>query len=277
MLNRHKWRLMLFVAIAVAATVMVSSRLTKYYESTVTIDVDRSAPQGVIGQEAVVGRAAAYNDSELFLQTQIQLIKSPSVVTPVIEKLKKQATVTGQKIDTSMSRLAVNRPPRTYLLLISYRSPDPQLAAEVANQVAESYIQHSYDIRGQDQLRQSEFMQKQLEDLKAKMENSAAALLQAQKELGVINPDQKTDTESPRLIALNQDWTNAQTELIKKDAADKSVRSGSVEALEASAQGDELKKLEEAMADEAEKFASIKTEFGPNYPEYKVRLPARRH
>lgn len=270
MLNRHKWRLLLFVAIAVGATVMVSSRLTKYYESTVTIDVDRSAPQGVIGQEAVVGRAAAYNDSELFLQTQIQLIKSPSVLTPVVEKIRRR--MAGNPGEISMARLAVNRPPRTYLLLISFRSPNPQLAADVANDVADSYINHSYAIRGQDQLRQSEFMQKQLEDLKAKTESSAAALLQAQKELGVINPDQKTDTQSPRVIQLNTDWTNAQTDLIKKEAADTSVRSGSVEALEASAQGDELKKLEEAMADEAEKFASIKTEFGPNYPEYKKAI-----
>ncbi|MDE3195135.1 MAG: hypothetical protein KGN84_02245, partial [Acidobacteriota bacterium] len=251
MINRHKWRLLLFVAVAVGATVMVSTRLTKYYESTVTIDVDRTAPQGVIGQDAVVGRAAAVNDSELFLQTQIQLIKSPSVLDPVKEKLKRRAAATGQKIDSTMSRLAVNRPPRTYLLLISYRSPNPQLAAEVANDIADSYIDHSYQIRGQDQERQSIFMQRQLEDLKAKMESSAAALLQAQKELGVINPDQKTDTQSPRLIQLNTDWTNAQTDLIKKEAADKSVRSGSVEALEASAQGDELKKLEETMADEA--------------------------
>ena len=270
MLNRHKWRLLLFVAIAVGATIMVSSRLTKYYESTVTIDVDRSAPQGVIGQDAVVGRAAAYNDSELFLQTQIQLIKSPSVLTPVAEKMKKR--MAGTAGDVSMARLAVNRPPRTYLLLISFRSPNPQLAADVANDVADSYINHSYSIRGQDQLRQSEFMQKQLEDLKARTESSAAALLQAQKELGVINPDQKTDTQSPRVIQLNTDWTNAQTDLIKKEAADRSVRSGSVEALEASAQGDELKKLEEMMADEAEKFASIKTEFGPNYPEYKKAI-----
>ncbi|HZL55821.1 MAG TPA: hypothetical protein VFC21_02000, partial [Bryobacteraceae bacterium] len=74
MINRHKWRLLLFVGLAVGATVMVSSRLTKYYESTVTIDVDRMAPQGVIGQDAVAGRSAAYNDSELFLQTQISLI-----------------------------------------------------------------------------------------------------------------------------------------------------------------------------------------------------------
>ena len=49
MLSRHKWRLLLFVATAVAATIFVSSRLTPYYESTATIDVDRMTPSGIIG------------------------------------------------------------------------------------------------------------------------------------------------------------------------------------------------------------------------------------
>ena len=277
MLNRHKWRLLLFVTIAVGSTVMVSSRLTKYYESTVTIDVDRMAPQGVVGAEATVGRLA-YNDSELFLQTQIQLIKSDSVLRPVVQRLRQRRQASaGKKAapdegPVALDHFAVTRPPRTYLLQISYRSPDPELAAQVANDVADSYIKHSYEIRGQDAERQALFMARQMDDLKAKMETSAAALLQFEKELDVISPEEKTNILSSRLLQLNTEWTNAREDLIRKTAADKSVRSGSVEALEASAQGEQLKKLEELMADEAQKFATIKTQFGPRFPEYQKAL-----
>src|SRR5215469_8176231 len=51
-LRRRKWPLLIFVVFAVAATIVVSSRLTPYYESTATVDVDRMIPTGVIGQEA---------------------------------------------------------------------------------------------------------------------------------------------------------------------------------------------------------------------------------
>src|SRR5262245_8140640 len=51
-LRRHKWRLLAFVVFAVTATVIVSSRLTPYYESSATVDIDRMAPTGIIGQEA---------------------------------------------------------------------------------------------------------------------------------------------------------------------------------------------------------------------------------
>ena len=59
-LRRHKWRLLAFVVLAVASTVIVSSRLTPYYESIATVDIDRLAPTGIIGQEATGGRL---NDS----------------------------------------------------------------------------------------------------------------------------------------------------------------------------------------------------------------------
>ncbi len=274
MLNRHKWRLLLFVSVAVAATVMVSSRLTKYYESTVTIDVDRLAPEAVVGQEAAAGRTAAVNDSEFYLQTQIQIIKSDSVIRPVVNRLRQRlaAQAGGMPMPDDgpirLDRFAVTRPPRTYLLEISYRSPDKQLAADVANDIAHSYIEHSYEIRGQEAERQAQFMARQLEDLKAKVERSSAALVQFEKELDVLNPEDKTNILSSRLLQLNTEWTNARAELIKRAAADTSVHSGSVEALEASSQGEQLRKLEEEMAEEAQKFATIKTEFGPRMPEY---------
>jgi capsular exopolysaccharide synthesis family protein len=278
MLNRHKWRLLLFVAVAVAATVMVSSRLTKYYESTVTLDVDRLAPQAVVGQDAAAGRTAALNDSEFFLQTQIQIIKSDSVVRPVVNRLRQRLAAQAGDFPApddgpvTLRRFAVTRPPRTYLLELSYRSPDPQLAADVANDIAHSYIEHSYDIRGQDAERQAQFMARQLEDLKAKVERSSTALLQFEKELDVLNPEEKTNILSARLLQLNTEWTNARADQIKKEAADNSVHSGSVEALEASAQGEQLKKLEEEMAEDAQKFAAIKTEYGPRMPEYQRAL-----
>src|SRR5947208_9581300 len=86
MIGRHKWRLLLFVSIAVSSTIIISSRLTPYYESVATIDVDRMAPNAVIGQEANQGRAVSATDSDIYLSTQVNLIKSDSVLRPVLQK-----------------------------------------------------------------------------------------------------------------------------------------------------------------------------------------------
>src|SRR5262245_41640452 len=52
-LRRHWWKILLFVIMAVTATVVVSSRIRPVYESTATVDIDRQMPSGIIGQEAV--------------------------------------------------------------------------------------------------------------------------------------------------------------------------------------------------------------------------------
>jgi capsular exopolysaccharide synthesis family protein len=266
-LRRHKWRLLAFVVLSVAATVIVSSRLTPYYESTATVDIDRLAPTGILGQEATSGRT---NDSEVFLATQMKLIQSDSVLRPVVQSLKIPVAKSARPdAPISLPLLSVTRPQRTYLLLISYRSPDPVFAAQVANAVAKSYRDHYYAIRYEASAGLSVFMTKELEELQAKMERSGAALAQFEKELNVIDPAEKTNILSARLLQLNQDYTKAQGDRFEKESAAKSVKDGSLEALETSQQGEQLRKLAEKLGEENEKFETVKVQYGPNHPAYR--------
>ena len=275
LVNRDKWKVLAFVVVIVASTIIVSSRLTPIYESTATIDVDRMMPTGVIGQEASAGRAV--NDSEQFLSTQVKLIQSDSVLRPVAQKLKLLQVPTATKLPStraqdapiSLRRLSITRPPKTYLLQISYSSPDPELAADVANAVARSYIDHTYAIRFQASSDLASFVTKQLEELRAKMETSSAKLAQFEKELNVISPEEKTSILTARLLQLNTEYTTAQGDRVKLEAADKSVRSGSPEAIEASTQGEQVRKLSDRIAEAQEKFSVVRDQYGPNHPEYK--------
>ncbi len=276
LLNREKWKLLAFVAIIVAATVIVSSRMTPYYQSTATIDIDRMQPTGVVGQEASV--RPTVNDSELFLSTQVKLIQSDSVLRPVAQLLRiPLSELTGQKVNSAraqeapiaLPRLSVTRPPNSYLILIAYRSPDPELAARVANAVAKSYIDHTYQIRIQAAAGLSEFMTKGMDDMRAKMETSSAKLAQFEKELNVIDPEQKTSIISSRLLQLTNDYTTAQSDRAKIEAVAKLVRSGSLEGIEGTPEGDQFRKLEDHLNEEQEKFNQAKSQYGPNHPEYK--------
>src|ERR1017187_5548353 len=252
-LRRHRWKIVAFVLVAVISTVVVSSRLTPIYESIATIDIDRQAPPGVIGQDAL---RMAPNDADQFLATQIKLVQSDSVLRPVAERYKipvvestrlpgepQLPTSRAQNAPVKLKNLKVSRPPNTYLLLIAYRSPNPELASDVANAIAHSYILHTFNIRFQSAAELSTFMEKQLEELRAKMEKSSAALAGFEKDLAVINPDEKTSILSARLLQFNNDYTNAQSDRMLKESAYNAVKSGSFEAAEASSQGEQLRKL----------------------------------
>ncbi|MDQ2947635.1 MAG: GumC family protein, partial [Acidobacteriota bacterium] len=276
-IKRYRWRILAFIATCVVATFIISKRLTPIYESTATIDVDRQAPQGVMGQDS---QRNTPNDADQFLATQVKLIQSDAVLRPVAEKYKlleqekqlpadrtKSANV--EEAPILLKKLKITRPPNTYLLLISYRSPNPQLAADAANAIADNYIMNTWNIRLKASAGLSKFMETQLEELKAKMEKSSAALVQFEREFGVVNPEEKTSILSSRLLQLNTEYTNAQADRVRKEAAYGSVQSGSLESAQVSAQGEALKKISERLNEAQEKFADIKTRFGVNHPEYK--------
>jgi capsular exopolysaccharide synthesis family protein len=277
-LRRQLWKILGFVAIAVVATFIVSKRITPIYESTATVDIDRQMPSGIIGQDA---NRAVLNDADQFIATQVKLIQSDSVLRPVADKynLRERENenlkahpgnpVPVKDAPVLLKKLSITRPPNTYLLFISYRSPDPVLASDVANSIARSYLDHTFKIRFESSASLSAFMERQLEELKAKMERSSAALAQFEKDLNVINPEEKTSILSARLLQLNTEYTNAQTDRVRKETAYRSVSGGTLEAAQVSSQGESLKKLTEGLAEAQQKFADVKTHFGVNHPEYK--------
>jgi succinoglycan biosynthesis transport protein ExoP len=278
LLKRHWWKILLFVGCSAMGALVVSSRLIPIYESTATVDIDRQMPIAIIGQESTRPMA---NDSDQFLATQIKLIQSDSVLRPVAQQYKllnvdaealnadSVKSAAAEDAPVLLKDLKVTRPANTYLLLISYRSTDPKLAADVANAAARSYLEHTYDIRYKSSAGLSAFMERQLAELKAKMETSSAALAQFERELNVISPEQKTSILSARLLQLNTEYTNAQADRVRKESAYTSVASGSIEAAQVSTQGESLKKLSEQMDQQQQKFAEVQAHFGPNHPEYR--------
>jgi polysaccharide biosynthesis transport protein len=271
-LRRQRWKIVPFVVACMIATLILSKRLTPIFESTVTVDIDRHIPAGVVGQDAA---QSTTNDADQFLATQIKLIQSDAVLRPVAEQfhLRDAAAaavdpIRAEEAPVTLRNLKVSRPPNTYLLLIGYRSTDPELAANAANAIARSYVEHTYNIRFRSSASLSTFMEKQLEELRAKMERSSEALAQFEKELNVINPTEKTNILSARLLQLNTDYTAAQTERVKQEAAYESVSGGTMESAQASSQGEELKKIEERLGDAREKFAQAQAHYGVNHPEY---------
>ncbi|HVN04970.1 MAG TPA: polysaccharide biosynthesis tyrosine autokinase [Bryobacteraceae bacterium] len=266
-LRRHWWQILGFAAACAISVWIVSARLKPLYESSVTVDIDPRMPAGIVGQDAA---RAPFNDADQFLATQVKLIQSDSVMRPVVQQfhlLDRPSTAADAPV--TLKQLKVTRPPNTYLLLISYRSSDAHLAADVANAVANSYVEHTYKIRFRSSAALASFMEKQLEELKAKMERSSAALARFERELNVINPEERTSILSARLLQLNTEYTNAQTDRVRKETAWRAVESGSLEAAQVSTQGENLKAIDARLEETRAKFAEVRTHYGANHPEYR--------
>jgi len=276
---RQKWKILLFMAAVMLMTFLVSSRLTPVYEATAKIDVDRAVPTGVVGQEAT--QAAATDDSDSFMATQMEILQSDAVLRPVAERyhlLEKEDQIDGKDAEKTrrvtgapviLKRLKVSRPISTYLLNVSYRSTDPQLAADVANGIAQSYLEHTFDIHIKSSGALSAFMQTQLDELRARMERSGMALSKFERQLNVINPEDKVNILSARLLQLNTEYTKAQSDRMNKEAAFKSSKGGTVAEAMITDPGQDMSRLQERVNTAKQHLADVSAVYGPNHAEYR--------
>ena len=271
-IRRQAWKILVFVLTSLVGTFVISSRLQPIYEAITTVNIDRQAPSEIVGDGAK--NSAPPNDSDQYIATQMKILTSDAVLRPVAQNFDLQerehqlkglsAPVIAKvkEAPTVLKQLRITRPNNTYLVLIAYRSIDPQLSADVANAVAKSYLEHVYRIQINSTTSAAGFMEKQLDELKAKMERSGQALSQFEKELNVINPEEKTNIISARLLQLNTEYTNAQADRVKKEAIFNSMKSGAIEAEQISGQGGDLQRLQDHLNDAQQVFAQIKSTKG---------------
>ena len=104
------------------------------------------------------------------------------------------------------------------------------------------------------------------------MTSSAQALIQFEKELNLVDPEARVSMLSARLLQLNNDYTAAQADRLRKQAVLDSARTGTVAAAEASGHGQSLERLIDRLNEAREQFAAIRTIYGENHPEFKKAL-----
>jgi capsular exopolysaccharide synthesis family protein len=125
--------------------------LPKQYSSTVQIQVQKDDPEVAIAE----AHQQMLSTDPYFLTTQFKIIESYVILTNVIstlhldDKLAQQNGVAHWTMDETFQylsrRLSVEQTRMTSLIEISVRNQSPDLAAQIANQVAESYRQFRLD------------------------------------------------------------------------------------------------------------------------------------
>jgi capsular exopolysaccharide synthesis family protein len=167
-----------------------------------------------------------------------------------------------------LRNLKVKRPPNSYLIDITYQASTPQLAAEVANDIAGTYVDYVGHLRAQDTAAMRETMMQQKAELEARLALEDREIAAASKDLNVLDPRDGTTVASNRLDQLTNAYTAAQSERSKKEAELEVVNSGSLAAAQISNQGEDLNKLLDRKNQLMQRLADVKTTYGENYPEY---------
>ncbi|MDO9355476.1 MAG: polysaccharide biosynthesis tyrosine autokinase [Solirubrobacteraceae bacterium] len=173
-----QWPLIIGCAVLAAlAGYFASSSRTETFEATTTLqlnEIDYSAV--LLGQNL----QQQGQDAETKSATNAKLVTLPNVLRATAARL-------GGRIDAAGigSAVTVSAEPSTTLIEITARNPDPQLAADIANQIRKEFIEQRRTIATGQAVRARINVQRQLEALNPEERDSVAGQA-LQQRLGTI-------------------------------------------------------------------------------------------
>ncbi len=129
------------------------------------------------------------------------------------------------------SRLKVEPVTGTRLINVSYSNPDPKLAADVVNHLISALMEYSYQSRFTATAQASNWLSTQLEDLRKRTEALQSRAAALEHDTGMYGDDASHNVVLARLEALNQVWSEAESNRILKESIDRVAGSGDPELI----------------------------------------------
>jgi polysaccharide biosynthesis transport protein len=223
-LRARRWLMINIFCGLVVLTLGGSLLWPKTYRGEASVVVDSSNPDPVTGNPTAGGMASAY------LATQVDVITSHNVALKVVDRLKlnddpaiinqfrAKTGGTGSIRDWIANLLDLNLdviPSReSSVITIGYYARDAQVAAELANGFAESYIETDRELKNDTARRQSGWFQEQTLDLRKGLEIAQQRLAEYQRSNVIVaNSQDRLDVESARLGDITAQLVTAQAQL----------------------------------------------------------------
>jgi polysaccharide biosynthesis transport protein len=281
--QKRRWTIIGAAALLTVIAAALSFTMTPVYEAIARLEIEPEAPQ-LKASSDVYERVDA---DDLFLKTQIQVLKSDNLAWQTIEQLKLADHFGGvpatdpadpvyekrklQLINAFKSHLKVDQLANTRMLSVSFDDPDPQWAARAATGLVNTYLE--YNFREKDEaIRRSGWMEQQVEALRAKVEASQQALVRYEQNNQIVSFGGKENVLEQMLADQSHDLTSAQSDRIQKESLYRQVLANP-DKMASWVHDELLEKLEEEAADLKQRYTETIAQYGPNFPKAKrIRL-----
>lgn len=211
-LRARWWVALLVLALTVGIAVGVTMMLPKKFMASATVVVD-TKPDPVSAM--MYGGMA----SPAFMATQVDVIQSERVAQRVVRNLKltQNPQIRAQWIEATKGQgnievwlgqnfqrsMEVKPSRESNVITVSYKAPDPQFAAALANAFVQAYLEIGLELRVDPAKQYSAFFDTRAKESRETLERAQAKLSAYQKEKGIIATDERLDIENSRLNELS--------------------------------------------------------------------------
>lgn len=285
--------------VAFSAVLVATLKQKAVYRAQVLLDIQKENPEIPTIQELYELDSV----SDAYLRSQYTILASESLARRVIDQLgldalpefnspkwwswRKKTTAPSAQvfaagpqradreayqrtIERFEDQLSINPVNRSLLVAIQFESHDPDLAARVANSLADSYVHQNLESRWDATQKAADWLSQQLVGVKAKLEKSEDELQKYARRNGLVflendkGPTQNVENE--QVQQLQEELTKAESGRYEKESLYRLVQAGQYDALPGVFENKVIQDLTERLSELKREHARLSTEFTADYP-----------
>ncbi|HEY3454272.1 MAG TPA: polysaccharide biosynthesis tyrosine autokinase [Bryobacteraceae bacterium] len=292
-LRRHRGTWIVFAFAGALLGVLIALPQTPLYRARTSLEI-LELNDNFLNFKQVSPITPASNSPETAdIQTQIKILQSDSLLKRVEAKLKKNMPAPGPTGRVSAWRKVLNLPEpsaggaldaalqkvaasiavhvtgQTRIIEVTADSANPQLAARFANTLANEYIEQNLEARWKTTERTSNWLARQLDDMRIKLERSEDALQSYARKSGLLFTDEKTSVSEEKLRQLQQELSAATAERIARQSRYEMAQHSSPDALPDVLNDDGLRNVQSKITDLRRQVAQLSATYTPEYKSLK--------
>ena len=312
-IQKRRWTIIAFFLIVVITTAVATFTMTPIYRGTTTILINKENPQIVDFKEIFAVNTVDMDyyqtqykvlESRTIAKRVIQSLKlsehpeflpktetlfqkwKSSILNPVFDLFTSsdKAPISGKDpaegeketalINQFLKKLKIEPIRNSRLVKIHFDSNYKDLSFRVPGTLAATYIQQNLETRFVATEQAKEWLTRQLEDLKAKVEKADEAQQAFGSKHDIISLEEKENVTMHRLTELNEALTKAESERMGKEALHKQTKGRNFDALPSILENKLIMDLKQAYIQLEAQYMRLSETFKPEYPEM-VRLKSQ--
>lgn len=280
-LRAHTLLVLGVMVATLAGTFALTQFLPKSYTAVAELFVDFKS------NDPIGGRSFNPMQDEAYLQTQVDMIKSEEVALRAMDMSRFRARggkvgfsdgdtkARAQLLEQFGKDLEVGVRKTSRVIEMKFSADSPSVARDVLNAAIQSYMDMVRRMASEPAKARQEQYNKQLDALRKELDSLQSQITAYQQEHGIVDVDERSDTESRQLADLTTRMTALQSQQLetnaRRRAIENMVKSG-VPAADipevAVLRG--LPELRLKLADAERQLAEAGSVYGRNHPKFKV-------
>jgi polysaccharide biosynthesis transport protein len=219
--GKHRWLIAGVFLVTVVTVAIWTSLQVPMFEAATTVLIEPEPPKVLNIQEVTPIGTSSWDPN--YYPTQYEIMKSRPVLDKAIESQNLKARVpqigrAREPFRALRGMLTIEPKRNTRLILVKVEYPDPILAADMANAIANAYTQYNLDLKLKGARDALAWLTGEASSLKKRVEESSQALQSYRARAGILGAQEQRQITAQKIMDFNKAYLEAQAQRLSVEA-----------------------------------------------------------